>query len=139
MEKSKELARRLLVILDNDTKSLHERIVERKDEYISFLSLHRSREHFKKIFRSVYHTISIENMLLLTEELLVSVNKFYRLIEKYEWYLMHTEDQPSVVENVSNSYVKDISSQFSLLSVFLEAELNTASEPLEKFDREHGL
>ena len=133
MEKSKELARRLLVILDNDTKSLHERIVERKDEYISFLSLHRSREHFKKIFRSVYHTITIENMLLLTEELLVSVNKFYRLIEKYEWY------QPSVVENVSNSYVKDISSQFSLLSVFLEAELNTASEPLEKFDREHGL
>ena len=128
MEKRKELTRRLLVILDNDIKGLHERIVERKDEYISILSLHRSRDHLRIIFRSVYNTITVENLLLLTEELLVTVNKFYKTIEQYEWYMMHTEDQPSMVENVSSSYIKDISSQYSLLSVFLEAELNTASE-----------
>ncbi len=128
MEKRKELARRLLVILDNDIKGLNERIVQRREEYISILSLHRTREHFRIIFKSIYSTITVENLLLLTEELLITVNKFYRTIEQYEWYMMHTEDQPSMMENVSNNFIKDISSQYSLLSVFLEAELNTASE-----------
>ena len=128
MESRKEQVRRLLVILENDINTLHSRVVERKDEYLSILSLQRNRKHFEVIFRSRYPSTSVESLMLLTEDVLVLINKFYNEIEKYEWYLMHTEDQPSVVEANAHHYLKEISSHYNMLSVFLEAELSTIIE-----------
>ena len=52
---SEELLR-LLIILKNDAQRLHERLIYREVEYLKILSLKRTREHFKAIFKSIYDT-----------------------------------------------------------------------------------
>ncbi len=128
MDPRKERVRRLLVILQHDMNTLHDRLVHRKDEYLSILSLQRNRKHFEVIFRSRYPSINVDTLMMLTEDVLVLINNFYTAVERYEWYLMHTEDQPSVVEGASHQYIKEISSHYQTLSVFLDAELSTIIE-----------
>jgi len=125
MNKPSEEAIRLLVILKNDAKRLYERIRFREVEYLQILSLKRTREHFKDIFSSLYFSISVDNLKLLSPEVIVALDNFYTKVENMRWYCNHTEDMPAMIEDKVALYIRDVTSLYDTLELFLNAEIGT--------------
>ncbi|EQC44740.1 hypothetical protein [Bacteriovorax sp. Seq25_V] len=119
---------RMLVILRNDSKRLFERIKHREKEYLTILSLKRSREHFKDIFKCLYDTITIEQLRLLSEEVLIALDNFYTKVEKLKWYLNHSEDMPATMRDNVSLQVRDIETKYEMLSLYLNAEMGDEDE-----------
>ncbi len=119
---------RMLVILRNDSKRLFERIKHREREYLSILSLKRSREHFKDIFKCLYDTITIEQLRLLSEEVLIALDNFYTKVERLKWYLNHSEDMPATMKDTVSLQVRDIETKYEMLALYLNAEMGEDDE-----------
>lgn len=136
MTKINEASLRLLVILKNDTRRLFERIKYREREYLTILSLKRTREHFKDVFKSLYETITIDQLSLLSEEVIVALDEFYAPVEKLRWYLNHSEDMPATMKDNVRKQVNEIESKYELLKLYINAEIgieedNSAGESLQ--------
>lgn len=123
MKKINEESLRLLVILRNDSRRLFERIKFRKNDYLSILSLKRTREHFKDIFLSIYNTITIPQFSLVSEDVLMALDEFYSSTERLKWYLNHSEDMPLTMKDSVALQVRDIESKYELLKLYLNAEI----------------
>lgn len=123
MKKVNEESLRLLVILKNDSRRLFERIKFRKNEYLTILSLKRTREHFKEIFISIYNTITIPELTLVSEEVLMALDEYYSCVEQLKWYLNYTEDMPLTMKDTVNLRVRDIESKYELLKLYINAEI----------------
>lgn len=123
MKKINEESLRLLVILRNDSRRLFERIKFRKTDYLSILSLKRTREHFKDIFLSIYNTITIPQLSLVSEDVLMALDEFYSAAEKLKWYLNHSEDMPLTMKDSVALQIRDIESKYELLKLYLNAEI----------------
>ncbi|OIQ16729.1 MAG: hypothetical protein BM556_13785 [Bacteriovorax sp. MedPE-SWde] len=122
---------RLLVILKNDSRRLHDRIKYREVEYLRVLSLKRTRDHFKDIFKSLYFTITIDDLLLCSEDVISALDSFYTKVESMRWYLNHTEDMPATLEDNVAQFVKDISTLYDTLTIYLNAEIGVVESDEE--------
>ncbi len=118
-----EETQRILVLLKLDSKRLFERIKDREIEYIAIFSIKRTREHFKDIFRNRYRDIPIEDLKKCGQEVIVGLDNFYSLVEEMQWYLNHTENMPSTVEDHVKVYIKKLSQLYETLSLYIDAEL----------------
>lgn len=127
MKLSKETSR-LLLILRQDASRLADRIVNREKEYLHILSMKRTREHFKAIFKTNYNTITVQQLMLLSEELIVNIENFYNTIDDMQWYLVHTEDMPATIEDKVHAMVRDVRNKFDQLNLYLNAELESHEE-----------
>lgn len=127
MRASKQVSR-LLVIIRQDAARLADRIIHREKEYLQILSMKRTREHFNAIFKSIYTTITVTEMMLLSEELIVSLEDFYNTIDDMKWYLGHTQDMPATIEDKVHLMVKEVRTKYNQLELYLNAELETHEE-----------
>jgi hypothetical protein len=128
MAKPSEEALRLLVILKNDAKRLYERIRYREVEYLQILSLKRTRDHFKDIFSSLYFTISVDNLKLCSQDVIVALDNFYTKVEHMRWYVNHTEDMPAMIEDKVSIYIAQITTLYETLELYLNAEIGVVED-----------
>lgn len=128
MAKPSEEALRLLVILKNDAKRLYERIRYREIEYLQILSLKRTRDHFKDIFSSLYFTISVDNLKLCSQDVIVALDNFYTKVENMRWYVNHTEDMPAMIEDKVAIYIAQITTLYETLELYLNAEIGVVED-----------
>jgi hypothetical protein len=124
----KEEIHRLLLILKNDSQHLHERLILREREYIQILSLKRTRSHFPAVFKSRYDSVAVEDLKQLSEEVIIALDNFYYRVENLHWYLNHTEDMPAMIEDKVSISLKEITSLYNTLTVYLNAELGVIEE-----------
>lgn len=134
MKKISDDSLRMLVILKNDSRRLFERIKHRKNEYLTILSLKRTREHFKDIFASIYPTITISQLSLLSEDVLMALDEFYGKTEHLKWYLNHSEDMPATMKDSVTLQVREIESKYELLRLYLNAEIGLDESGKEQED-----
>jgi hypothetical protein len=116
-------SRAILILLKLDAKNLANRILQRSEEYISTLFLKRKRDHFIAIFDSRYQTISIDDLKMMSEELLIAIDHFYTNVEKLKWYLNHTEEMSAGVRSTVENAKKDIRATYDVLNLYIDAEL----------------
>ena len=70
-------------------------------EYISDLSLKRTREYLEDVFKTRYFDMKIEDLELCDEEVIISLDRFYSQVDELKWYLFHTEDMTAALEDKS--------------------------------------
>jgi len=132
MTRPSEEALRLLVILKNDSRRLYQRIRHREIEYLQILSLKRTREHFKDIFASKYFDISVDNLKLCSQDVIVALDNYYSKVEHMRWYLCHTEDMPAMIEDKTASFVREVGALHDTLDLYLSAEIGVGEEDNEE-------
>lgn len=127
-----ELNQRILLLLKLDSKNLHERLMERKKEYIELFSMKRTREHFKEIFFSRYEEASFDELLQCSSDTITALDQFYSEIERLKWYLNQTEDMPVTVEDEVDRSLKRIEGFYQILQLYLDAELGINQDEKDK-------
>jgi hypothetical protein len=126
--KTNENSERLLMLLKLDAQRLFERVKYRAPEYISEFSLKRTRDHFPAIFKNRYDETQIRELMICGPEVIVGLDQFYSKIDEMRWYVNHTQDMPSKVEDRAYFYIRELETFFETLSLYIDVELGIAKE-----------
>jgi hypothetical protein len=126
--KSNENSERLLMLLKLDAQRLFERVKYRAPEYIAEFSLKRTRDHFPAIFKNRYDETQIRELMICGPEVIVGLDQFYSKIDEMRWYVNHTQDMPSKVEDRAYFYIRELETFFETLSLYIDVELGIAKE-----------
>lgn len=127
-----ELAIRVLTILKLDAKSLYDRLVNYYPEYVNILTLRRTREHFKDLFRSKYDSITMEDLRRCGQEVIVELDRFYSKVYSIKWYLYHTEDMPNRIQDFVQHELKDLEKIYHSLEMYINAEWSSQKDEGQK-------
>ncbi len=119
---------RLLLLIKLDAEHLMERIELRFSDYMGTWALKRTRTHFLDVFKNRYSDLSMNDLRLFSQELIVALDKFYKEVDELNWYLNHTEDMPATAEEHAQRRIRSIKGHFSTLHLYLEAELGHTQE-----------
>lgn len=128
----------ILILLHHDVENLFSRIRDNSKEYLKIYSLKRTREHFKEVFKSRYHQVSFSELKLCSKEIIINLNAFYKNIDSLHWYLMSTEDLPSMVENSVHATIKEIEPYFKEIVDNLSGEIHILENHLSS-EHEEGV
>lgn len=123
--------RSLITAIKLDSRFLYDKVVNRRAEYISILSLKRTRAHFKDVFSNKYHSVGLNELKALEEDTVISVMQFYQEVEELKWYLEHTEDLPGTIENQVEKEVKRVERFYDTMCLYLDAELGLVELDVE--------
>lgn len=116
---------RILLLLKLDAQRLFERIKLRAADYLLDFSLKRTREHLGDVFKSRYPEVKIEELKFCSEEVILNLDHFYHRVDELKWYLYHTEDMPTNVENCVRRDIGKLETSYHALNLYLEAELDS--------------
>jgi len=140
LAKENEKAMIMLTILRIDAQRLYERIKYREPEYMHHFSAKRTRDHFPAIFKNKYRSVSIDDLKLCGEEVIIGLDQFYTTADEMEWYLMVTEDMPGTVQERVYHMIREIDEAYNILQLYINAELDNyrprreLEESLEQFE-----
>lgn len=123
-----EEAQRMLMLLKLDAKRLFERVKYRAPEYMYEFSLKRTRDHFPAVFTNRYESVTIKELMLCGQEVIVGLDTFYTKIDEMRWYLNHTQDMPNRVEDKVHSHVRELEKHFETLNLYIDAEMGLLAE-----------
>lgn len=114
----------MLTILRIDAQRLYERIKYREAEYMYHFSAKRTRDHFTEIFKNKYQTVTVDDLKLCGEEVIVGLDQFYAKVDEMKWYLMVTEDMPGTVQEHVTHMIREIDESYDILQLYINAELD---------------
>ncbi|MCK5074100.1 MAG: hypothetical protein KAQ98_11790 [Bacteriovoracaceae bacterium] len=115
---------KILLLIKLDAESVFRRIKFRQNEYIRTMSLKRTREHLKDVFKSRYDGITIHDMKNFSEEIIMEIDRYYDEVENLKWYLTHTEDMPTTVTDITTQKIIILEKLFNSMKMYIEAELS---------------
>lgn len=122
------VAQRTLLLIKLDAQSLFNRIKTRKLEYMLTFAVKRTRVHFDKVFFNRYRDVGIHDLLHCPEECILSIDAFYNLAEKIEWYFSCTEDMPNTVEDKLDRWIRELDTALTTMNLYVDAELGYADD-----------
>lgn len=117
----------LLVLLKLDAQRLFERVKHRAPEYLNVLSLKRTREHFKDVFKSRYYHIELTDLKKCSEDVIIGLDRFYSRVDNLHWYLNHTQDMPMMISDRVYAAIKELEGLYQTLTLYIDAELGIGS------------
>ncbi len=126
--KISEEAQRILLLLKLDAQRLFERIKYRSPEYMYEFSLKRSRDHFPAVFTNRYDNVSIRDLMLCGQEVIVGLDQFYSKVDEMRWYLNHTQDMPNRVEDKVHAHVRELEKLFETLNLYIDVEIGLKTQ-----------
>ncbi|MCB9062114.1 MAG: hypothetical protein H6622_11380 [Halobacteriovoraceae bacterium] len=115
----------VITILKQDATNLFERIVYREADYLYIMSMRRTREHFKDIFKNRYDNVGVADLKLMTDELITAFDQFYKKVDEIKWYLFQTEDLPVMISKKLHHDFKDLRNYIEQVSLYANAEIET--------------
>ncbi len=118
----------LLLLLQLDSEHLYHRLTDRQADYITEYSLKRTRDHFAAIFFTRYYTLTPQDLLPISGDLLIALDRFYNGVEELHWYVMHTQDMTTAFSDHIALALKGIAKHYQMLQLHLTAELRTKEE-----------
>ena len=119
---------RMLMLLKLDAKRLFERIKYRAPEYMYDFSLKRSRDHFPEIFTNRYDKVSVKELMLCGQEVIVGLDQFYSKVDEMRWYLNHTQDMPNRVEDKIHGHIRELERFYDTLHLYIDVEMGLITE-----------
>jgi hypothetical protein len=134
--KTNEQSERVLMLLKLDAKRLFERVKHRAPEYVAEFSLKRTRDHFPEIFKNRYDTTQIHELMICGPEVIVGLDQFYSKVDEMRWYVNHTQDMPSKVEDKIYSHIRELEMFYDTLNLYIDVELGLVAEPAEEINNE---
>lgn len=115
---------RILTILKLDAQGLFERIKEREREYIGVFAAKRTREHFPAVFKNRYEGTALEDLKYCSEDVIIGLDRFHRVVDEMRWYLMITEDMPATVSDKIEGLLRELEDNYEALMLLMSAELS---------------
>jgi hypothetical protein len=119
---------RILTLIQIDVNNLFDKIIKREKEYLTIFSIKRTREPFEYIFKNRYEDVPISDLKECSEELLVALDHFYRIIDDMRWYLFFTEDMPNTVEDRVYTFNRELVKKYDQIQLYLSAEIDISKE-----------
>lgn len=119
---------KILLLLKIDAQRLFERITLRSMDYISDLSLKRTREYLEDVFKTRYYHMKTDDLVLCDEEVIINLDHFYTQVDELKWYLFHTEDMTAALEDRVNQEIDKLKPTFDTLNLYLESQLDAGSK-----------
>ena len=110
------------MLIQQDLQELVKRLNNRMEEALRIFAQKRSRDHFKQIFFNRYKEFPVSVLEDLDSEAYPIVVSIYEEIDEFYWYLMSTEDMPSLVKAKMDSYLKEMNRSFSIIIDYLISE-----------------
>lgn len=124
-----ETTQRTLLLLKLDAQNLMDRIRDRRQEFVQVFALRRTRDHFAKIFHSLYDQVTLRDLAHCSSETIVALDQFHKLVGELSWYLYQTEDMPATVEDHVLRTSKRLEKLHATLNLYLNAELSLDEAP----------
>jgi hypothetical protein len=112
----------ILKILQLDAQNLFNRIKGRKTEYLMEYSLKRTREHFKEIFKNRYEEVKVVDLKCFDSQFILLLDNFYTTVDEMKWYLNHTQDMNTSMEDKVDWYLRNLKKQYYELMSCVEME-----------------
>lgn len=125
---------RILIILKLDARGLYVRIKEREREYVSIFAQKRTREHFPAVFKTRYDGTALADLKHCSEDVIISLDQFHRVVDEMRWYLMITEDMPATVTDKLESMIHDLTESYDALMLIIDAELGISPKREETLE-----
>jgi hypothetical protein len=122
--KHPEIDQRYLLLFKIDARNLFNRIKNRQKDYIEIFSLKRSRSVFKDIFSNRYDKASAFDLSHCTQEVLISLDQFYKSVDELFWYLKYTQDMPNTIEDELGRRLIRMGHFYDQLELYIDAELS---------------
>ncbi|MBH48897.1 MAG: hypothetical protein CME71_12085 [Halobacteriovorax sp.] len=119
---------RVLMILKLDAKGLFERIKEREREYVGVFAQKRTREHFPAVFKTRYDGTALSDLKKCSEDVIIGLDQFHRVVDEMRWYLMITEDMPATVTDKLESMIHEMEENYDMLMLLIDAELGISAK-----------
>ena len=119
---------RILIILKLDAQGLYDRIKKREREYIGVFAQKRTREHFPAVFKTRYDGTSLNDLKHCSEDVIIALDKFHRIVDEMRWYLMVTEDMPGTVTDKLLVMINNLEEQYEMLMLLIDAELGVSGK-----------
>ena len=86
-------------LVKEDMQQLMQRLNGRMEDALRMFSQKRTRDHFKEIFFNRYKVFSTSELSDIPNTVFSEVVSYYEGVDEIYWYLMSTEDMPSLVES----------------------------------------
>jgi hypothetical protein len=64
-------------------------------------------------------------------EVIVGLDQFYSKIDEMRWYVNHTQDMPSKVEDKIYSHIRELETFYDTLNLYIDVEMGLVAEPVE--------
>lgn len=112
----------LLYLIKIDAELLMKKIIDRREEYLMILSLKRTRDHFSDIFYTKFHGLSLGELKDYSQKFNTALFDFHEQANELKWYLMHSEDQPSAMNNTVSLLLKKLNKSYGTLNFHLSSE-----------------
>ena len=129
--KTNEQSERLLMLLKLDAQRLFERVKYRAPEYVAEFSLKRTRDHFPAIFKNRYDETQLRELMICGPEVIIGLDQFYSKIDEMRWYVNHTQDMPSKVEDRIYSYIRELKVFYETLNLYIDVDLGIRNEEIK--------
>lgn len=114
---------RYLNLIELDAKSLMERAIKQKEEYIEIFASRRTRDHFDKVFYHRFFQLNYQELSYLEEETAIALFDFYNQVNRISWYLLSTQDMPATLEEKLHYKLGVLQELFEKLELFLGAQI----------------
>lgn len=102
--KDQERAERLALIVALEVRRMLEDVLFRKGLLVEVWSKMRARKPLLNTLRSRYDEIPATDLMLLPADVILEVERFYRVVDEFRLYLESTEDMPGTLENYYVNY-----------------------------------
>ncbi len=129
--KTNEQSERILMLLKLDAQRLFERVKYRAPEYVAEFSLKRTRDHFPAIFKNRYDETQLRELMICGPEVIIGLDQFYSKIDEMRWYVNHTQDMPSKVEDRIYSYIRELKVFYETLNLYIDVDLGIRNEEIK--------
>lgn len=123
---SSSQAQAILALLKLDLEAVYERVVGREKEYMRIFSAERSRDHFEEIFYTRFFDFLPSDLKVCSPEVIIELDRFYKVFERIRWYLRHTEDMPQTAESRVEHFVKELKGLYPTVTLYLDAQLDSS-------------
>lgn len=116
---------RLVLLLKLEINRIIDDINTKKDILYKLWSKERTREPLISVLKSRFYDLSFTDLMFLEKDLNVELDRFYRALSDFKFYVTYTEDMPQTMKNTFNMHFKSL----NLLAIKL---LNNLSKKLKE-------
>jgi hypothetical protein len=101
------------LLVQQDLQELMRRLNSRMEEALRIFAQKRSREHFEQMFFNRYKHFSISVIEEIGSQVYPFVVSIYEEVDQLQWYLLSTEDMPSMVKTKVDGYLKNMNKNYA--------------------------
>ena len=79
-------------------------------------------------WKTRYDGTALADLKKCSEDVIIGLDQFHRVVDEMRWYLMITEDMPATVTDKLESMIHEMEENYDMLMLLIDAELGISAK-----------